>query len=60
MEPVAVHYPTMSKKYTGSLSPMKRKEGETFCVKIMNADVRYQRRISKQWLKPLRLSSRRT
>jgi len=43
MEPVAVHYPTMSKKYTGSLWTVKGKEVETFCVKIMNADVRYQK-----------------
>jgi len=43
MEPVAVHYPTMSKKYTGSLYTIKGKEGETFCVRIMNADVRYQK-----------------
>jgi len=43
MEPIAVHYPTEPRKYTGSLSPVKGKEGETFCVKIMNADVRYQK-----------------
>jgi len=43
MEPVAVHYPTMSKKYTGSLYTIKGKEGETFCVRIMNVDVRYQK-----------------
>jgi len=30
-------------KYTGSLSPIKGKEGETFCVKIMNAVIRYQK-----------------
>jgi len=43
MEPVAVHYPTVSKKYTGSLYTVKGKEGETFCVRIMNADIRYQK-----------------
>jgi len=43
MEPIAVHYPTEAKKYIGSLCIVKGKQGETFCVKIMNADVRYQK-----------------
>jgi len=43
MEPIAVHYPTEIRKYTGSLWTVKGKQGETFCVKIMNADVRYQK-----------------
>jgi len=43
MEPIAVHYPTEPRKYTGSLSLVRGKQGETFCVKIMNADVRYQK-----------------
>jgi hypothetical protein len=43
MEPIAVHYPTEIRKYTGSVSPVKGKKGETFCVKIMNANVRYQK-----------------
>jgi len=43
MEPIAVHYPTEPRKYTGSLCTVKGKAGDTFCVKIMNADVRYQK-----------------
>jgi len=55
MDPVTVHYPTEPKKYTGSLWTVKGKQGETFCVKIMNADVRYQKNF-----KTLAVASRRT
>jgi len=43
MEPIAVHYPTEIRKYTGSLWTVKGKKGDTFCIKIMNADIRYQK-----------------